>query len=554
MSLFWGPFTKQPNILILITDQQRTTQHYPSNWVEKNLPNLTALQQSGVTFSNGMTNTTACSPSRGTLFTSTYPTLNGVTEVGDTLNMGELIHLPDGKDLPLVTLDQLMQDADLVPAGINYEVSYKGKFHLDSSYASKIAPDKQKAHQIELAENNQSIAETYGLPGWTSPDFGDSMVPAPLPEGSKAFYSLGAGLGENDARVTDGVSYPHSVINSTDYLKNYVPNSDGTNPFCLVVSLLNPHDVWVSPDNYENAGFLKEPDGLYPWQKGVFLEINLPQSYDLSSEQLANKPTIQNNWTRPGYTNEQAIDYIRFYAYLETLSDELLGKVVTSLNNNPNELTKDTLIIRLADHGEMGMAQAGMIEKEHQAYNETLLVPMIFSNPGLPQGLNCEGLAGLIDIMPTIAEITGQNMSNLYSKYAIQGQSIADAILSSGEIASTYDQFLFATDDSNAHIRCLVDTDKKCKYAVYYHVRVNDSNPNGTAFDFQYEMYNFSSNPETRDDEATNLVPLDGDSSGEIAVDTQILWHNMHQALTTQLQTYGQEPEGWPKAPELPSQ
>ena len=66
MNGYWGPFKQAPNLLILLTDQQRTTQHYPAGWVQQNLPNLWAIMQGGVGFPNSMTNTTACSPARAT--------------------------------------------------------------------------------------------------------------------------------------------------------------------------------------------------------------------------------------------------------------------------------------------------------------------------------------------------------------------------------------------------------------------------------------------------------------------------------------------------------
>ena len=36
----WGPFDSPPNILIIMTDQQRTLQHFPSGWADTNLPAL----------------------------------------------------------------------------------------------------------------------------------------------------------------------------------------------------------------------------------------------------------------------------------------------------------------------------------------------------------------------------------------------------------------------------------------------------------------------------------------------------------------------------------
>jgi arylsulfatase A-like enzyme len=101
----WGPFAPPSNLLILMTAQQRTAQHMPDGWVRDNLPNLWALHQAGVSFPNAMTNTTACSPSRATLWTSTYPPLNGVMAVSDTLNLPQdVVTKPKACPLPLATL------------------------------------------------------------------------------------------------------------------------------------------------------------------------------------------------------------------------------------------------------------------------------------------------------------------------------------------------------------------------------------------------------------------------------------------------------------------
>lgn len=555
MANFWGPFTQQPNILILMTDQQRATQHYPEGWESANLPNLTALKQSGITFNNAMTNTTACSPSRSTLFTSTYPTLNGVTSVGETLKINQSIQLPNGKVLPITTLGQIMQDSQLIPSDITYQVSYKGKWHLDGNYQSGLSASQQQSEQETLTNDDQDMQNTYGFPGWTSPDFGTAMVMGNRPVSQSALYTLGAGIGQNDVRVTNGTSYPdsgtESVTNAVDFLSNYSPNNDGSNPFFLTVSLLNPHDVWVSPYHYQDAGFEQDSNGLYPWQKAPFTDITLPETYQLTDDQINDKPDVQNTF-RTDYNDDQSLDYVRFYAYLETLTDALLGDVVSTLNNNPNNLAANTLIIRLADHGEMAMAQAGMVEKEHEVYNETLQIPMIFSHPDLTQGASNDNLVGLIDVIPTIAEISGIDVSILKETYAIQGNSLARLLLNPNENTSTT-QLLFATDDDGAHIRCLIDNDTYCaKYAVYYDMVQSDNNNNGSASNFQYEMYYYSNDPNQRNNEATNLLPLNGLGTDTISTDIQTLWHHMHNELTIKAADYGQLPDNWPAAPPLP--
>lgn len=568
----WGPFAQPPNLLILMTDQQRTAQHMPGGWVRDNLPNLWVLHQSGVSFPNAMTNTTACSPSRATLWTSTYPPLNGVMAVGGNLNLPQdVVTKPKATPLPLATLGQVL--ATLAPSGFNYQIAYKGKWHLTNTFQKGLSPIQQYQLVSLLAEDDVNMAGIYGFPGWTSPDFGTYMDTSPEPKSlsQPGINTLGGGFGGNDARITNGTSYteltetnslgePISEIvmveNAVQYLQNYT--SDASNPFCLIVSLLNPHDIFVSPFLYEEAGY-SNPDGNgnEPWQVAPFTDIQLPPNYTLSQDQLDNKPPAQWTWQDNAFgatplSEDQALDYLRFYAYLETLTDAMLGEVMAAMSP---DVAANTLVVRLSDHGEMGMSQGGMREKEENAYNETLLVPMIFSNPGLPQGASCPGLAGLIDVVPTLAEICG--ITDLSTTYGVQGQSLAGAILN-GDSGETYHRFLFTTDDTTYQaipIRCLIeDQHYHAKYAVYYDKTAN-GNPNGYSSNWQCELYHFSSDHTARDSEMTNQVPANGLITFEKASTpwAQLTWHEMHKHLTEAMDQTMTKPDNWPPPPPPPS-
>jgi choline-sulfatase len=63
----------QPDMVLIITDEQRATQHFPPGWEEQNLPTLTFLKKNGFSFDRAFCNTCMCSPSRATLFTGIYP-------------------------------------------------------------------------------------------------------------------------------------------------------------------------------------------------------------------------------------------------------------------------------------------------------------------------------------------------------------------------------------------------------------------------------------------------------------------------------------------------
>src|SRR5690606_10249027 len=66
------------NVILFITDQQRAIQHFPPNWVRKNMPGLRRLQSHGLSFERAFTNSCMCSPARSTLFTGYFPAQHGV--------------------------------------------------------------------------------------------------------------------------------------------------------------------------------------------------------------------------------------------------------------------------------------------------------------------------------------------------------------------------------------------------------------------------------------------------------------------------------------------
>lgn len=317
-----------------------------------------------MTFPNAMTNTTACSPARATLWTSTFPTVNGVNSVGQTLNM----------TASLTTLGLAL--ANYAPAGVTYNIAYKGKWHLDAGFERALTLAEQQCTDARKQQtcDDQTMLSTYGFPGWTSQDFGTAMLPEhcnwkgpPVTVPSPTVNTLGGGGGGNDQRVATGLSYvtDGTVPGAQQWLKAQAGNA-ANNPFCLVVSLLNPHDVFVSLAGYVSAGYptiQTGPDaGKYPWQVPPFTEITtLPDSYDLTKDVLTNKPAMQwtYRWTPADGSEEAqrraaALDYFRFYAYLQTLSDSLLGQVMSVMTT---EMVENTLIVRLADHGEMAMSQ-----------------------------------------------------------------------------------------------------------------------------------------------------------------------------------------------------
>ena len=103
-------------------------------------------------------------------------------------------------------------------------------------------------------------------------------------------------------------------------------------------------------------------------------------------------------------TPEKKRNYINFYGKLMKSSDNYLVQVLDTLDDL--DLTDDTLIIRTADHGEMGLAHGGLRQKNFNFYEEAIRVRLVYSNPQLyPAPRISRTLVSHVDFLPTIATL-----------------------------------------------------------------------------------------------------------------------------------------------------
>ncbi|MBT3941771.1 MAG: sulfatase-like hydrolase/transferase, partial [Chloroflexi bacterium] len=86
----------RPNILVIITDQQRadTMACYGNDWIQT--PNMNALADGSFVFQNAYVTQPVCTPSRSTMLTGTYPHTNGLVRnsialAPDALSIAEMV-------------------------------------------------------------------------------------------------------------------------------------------------------------------------------------------------------------------------------------------------------------------------------------------------------------------------------------------------------------------------------------------------------------------------------------------------------------------------------
>jgi arylsulfatase A-like enzyme len=389
------------NVILFLTDQDRAIQHFPKGWANTHLPGLTRLRRNGLTFNRAFTNSCMCSPARSTLMSGYFPAQHGVKYTLET-------DMPASK-YPQVELPFDLKNMASVASAVGYTPVYKGKWHLSKPAGSQFAPED---------------VGKYGFGRWNPPDGG----------ANQDVSEAGGGTTNHDGRYMNSVgSATAGQEGALEYLTSQAAQDQ---PFFLVVSLVNPHDVLLYPTAYKAAGYDDS------WLGG---EILLPETLN---ENLLTKPTAQRlflqlfNFASALPTPEMQLAYVNFYANLMRASDAYLVKVLDTLRHTG--LLDNTLIVRTADHGEMGLAHGGLRQKNFNVYEESIRVPLVYSNPRLfPNPRRSDALVSHVDFLPTIASLLGAPKS---ARARWQGVDYSKGILNPSATAAQ-DYVVFTYDD-----------------------------------------------------------------------------------------------------------
>jgi choline-sulfatase len=273
------------------------------------------------------------------------------------------------------------------------------------------------------------------------------------------------------------------------------------------VALVNPHDIMAHPSRWDAPSLSDIPPFRGSDNYGADAPGCLEQDIDLPStvdEETARnfKPAAQARsalmWAEglgPLRSSQEQLDYVNFYAFLHRESDRHIGTVLDALDANPTVRDR-TIVIRTADHGEMGLAHGGMRQKAYNAYEETLHVPLVVANPRMfPKPVRTRALASLVDLLPTIATLAKVPDRG---KWTFKGRDLAPVIQDAVDHAThptavAQDAVLFTTDEvigekvvgQPSHVRCLREAD--WKIAMWF-------DPSGRERP-EWELYDLANDP-----------------------------------------------------------
>jgi choline-sulfatase len=418
-----------------------------------------------------------------------------------------------------------------------YKVVLKGKWHLSKPARWVVDAEHGLDQRYWTSADVEQLAERWGLEEWGMPDAGDNM----------AIENMGAGSTRNDQRFIDGRGQaarygdvPYEEL-AKDSALHFLKHHDPAQPFCLILSLVNPHDVLAYPGT---GGALADGvplylAGGYRDEQFMDLPIDRPPTWN---EDLSTKPLAQSQFRvlanagngpiTPGDEQTQ-LGYCRFYAYLCRHVDHQIAEVLKFLEGTP--FADDTYVIRTSDHGDMAMAHGLQRQKMFNVYEEALNVPLIIAHPKLAErAATSNALTSAVDLLPTLATLAGVPDRE---RWTFKGKDLTPILLDpSAEVQETvhftYEDLYFFVSASS-HIRAIVE--KRWKYAVYFDIYTNQP--------FEYEMYDLAVPREER--EVVNLGNPATPVTPEIAAERE----RLHQKLIQVMAELGTTPEGvdWPK-------
>lgn len=389
---------KRPNILLLLTDDQRFDTIAALGNPAVHTPNFDRLVERGMAFENayimGGSSGAVCMPSRAMLHTSR--TLYHLLRGGDEIDAGHAL------------LGEHLQTA-------GFDAFGAGKWHNGpDAYARSFSAGGPVFFG--------GMSDHWNVPVCDFNPSGDYPVPR------RTLQRWGAKIVDLEQRYERFTSGVHSTDLFVDSACDWLRTRDAEHPFFAYVSFMAPHDPREMPaehlNRYDPASVDLPPNFAphHPFDTGFL---------DTRDELLADFPRGEDEIRR----------HIAEYHAMVSHIDDRVGDLLDTIESRGQ--LENTVIVLAGDNG-LAVGQHGLLGKQC-CYDHSLHVPLLISGPGVPVGRSRE-LCYLIDIFPTLCELCG-----IDTPATVEGRSLMPVM--KGENAGARDELVFAITQMQRAIR-----------------------------------------------------------------------------------------------------
>lgn len=359
---------KQPNILLIMTDQMRGDCLGIVGHPDVKTPYLDQLASKGALFPHAYTAVPSCIASRCALLTGLCPEHHGRVGYCDRVVWDYPVTLP----------------GELAKAG--YYTKCVGKMHVHP------LRNLMGFHHIELHDGYLGSYHRLDIPLYEHQAVADDYF-----RWFKNQLGMNRDLTDTGINVNSWIARPwlyeekyHPTNWVTDRSIDFLYARDRSKPFFLMVSFVRPHPPFDAPqcffDLYRNKKLTPPPVG--DW---------------VNENHLKQCGRIVDSDTGPVDPELMRQAQIGYYACISHV-DNQIGRILMALEEQ--NILQNTVILFCSDHGEL--LGDHHTYRKIQPYQGSIHIPMILYNGGLR---GCQNdLVELRDVLPTFLELAGANV------------------------------------------------------------------------------------------------------------------------------------------------
>jgi len=373
---------KRPNIVFFFTDDQRFDTIRALGNEHIFTPNLDALVRDGTSFTNAY----IMGAMNGAVCIPSRAMLLSSRTLFRLANQGRTI-LSEHKTLP-----EALNEA-------GYKTFHIGKWHQDRTTYARCFSDGAKIFF-------GGMTDQFNIP---VSDFD--------PTGAYPKEKMHIEKGKHSSELFSDAAIA--------FLENYKEDR----PFFLYIAYTSPHDPREMPKKYQD---MYEPDK-------VILPKSFMPEHPFDNGEMKVRDEMLASWPR---TPQEIRKHIAAYYAMITHVDAQIGRVLAELKKTPH--TKNTIIIFSGDNG-LAVGRHGLMGKQN-LYEHSVHVPLIISGPGIPKGQRQDAFCYLLDIYPTVCDLTG-----LPKPGSVEGKSLVSII--HGQETKVRDTLFFAYRDFQRGVR-----------------------------------------------------------------------------------------------------